>query len=112
MEGGTTLTELADRLVRDQNIPFAMAHAIAGGLLSGLVPSTSLKYTDEELTQILSARNFVEARRTPGGPAPSETLRALDASREILQRDRAWLEAANERLEEAVVRRQERARAL
>jgi argininosuccinate lyase len=111
-EGGTTLTELADRLVRDQNIPFAMAHAIAAGLRSGLVPPTSLNYTDEELTRILSARNFVEARRTPGGPAPPETLRALNASRDLLQRDRAWLEAANKKLDEAAARRHERARAL
>ena len=85
-EGGTTLTELADRLVRDQNISFTMAHSIAAGLQSGVVPPTSLGYTDEELTRILSARNFVEARRTPGGPAPSETSRSLAAARGLLQR--------------------------
>jgi argininosuccinate lyase len=111
-EGGTTFTELADRLVRDQNISFTMAHAIAGGLLSGLVPPDALKYTDEELTRILSARNFVEARRTPGGPAPSETSRALDAARELLQRDRTWLEAAQQQIEEAATRRHECAQAL
>jgi hypothetical protein len=81
-------------------------------LLSGIVPPTSLNYTDEELTRILSARNFVDARSTPGGPAPPETLRALNVSRELLHRDRAWLEAANKKLEEAAARRHERARAL
>jgi argininosuccinate lyase len=111
-EGGTTLTELADRLVRDQNISFTMAHSIAAGLLSGVVPPTSLGYTDEELTRILSARNFVEARRTPGGPAPSETSRALDAARGLLERDRTWLEAAQKQIEDAVTRRRERAQAL
>jgi argininosuccinate lyase len=111
-EGGTTLTELADRLVRDQNISFTMAHSIAAGLLSGVVPPTSLGYTDEELTRILSARNFVEARRTPGGPAPSETSRALDAARELLRRDRTWLEAAHKQIEDAAARRRERAQAL
>src|SRR5204862_6353254 len=89
-EGGTTLTELADRLVRDQNISFTMAHAIAAGLLSGLVPPTSLGYTEEEFTRILSSPNFVQVRRTPGGPAPLETARALEASRESLLQDRAW----------------------
>jgi argininosuccinate lyase len=111
-EGGTTLTELADRLVRDQNISFTMAHSIAAGLQSGVVPPTSLGYTDEELTRILSARNFVEARRTLGGPAPSETSRALDAARELLQRDRAWLEAAAKQVDEAATRRRERSAAL
>ena len=111
-EGGTTLTELADRLVRDQNMSFTMAHAIAAGLLSGVVPPTSLGYTDEELTRILSARNFVEARRTPGGPAPSETSRALDAARGLLERDRTWLEAAEKQIEDAATRRRERAQAL
>jgi argininosuccinate lyase len=111
-EGGTTLTELADRLVRDQNVSFTMAHSIAAGLLSGIVPPTSLGYTDEELTRILSAPNFVEARRTPGGPAPSETSRALEAARALLQRDRAWLEAVQKQVEDAATRRRERAQAL
>jgi argininosuccinate lyase len=111
-EGGTTLTELADRLVRDQNVSFTMAHSIAAGLLSGLVPPTSLGYTDEELTRILGARNFVEARRTAGGPAPSETSRALEAARALLQRDRAWLDAAQKQVEDAATRRRERAQAL
>jgi argininosuccinate lyase len=111
-EGGTTLTELADRLVRDQNMSFTMAHSIAAGLRSGIVPPTSLGYTDEELTRILSAPNFVEARRSPGGPAPSETSRALEAARELLRRDRTWLEAAHKQIEDAATRRHERAQAL
>jgi argininosuccinate lyase len=111
-EGGTTLTELADRLVRDQNIPFTMAHAIAAGVRSGIVPPTSLNYSDDELTTILSARNFVETRRTRGGPAPSETARALNTSRESLRDDRAWLAAAHKQIEDAATRRRERAQAL
>ena len=111
-EGGTTLTELADRLVRDQNVSFTMAHSIAAGLLSGVVPPTSLGYTDEELTRILSASNFVETRRSPGGPAPSETSRALEAAREVLRRDRTWLEAAHKQIEDADTRRRERAASL
>jgi hypothetical protein len=71
-----------------------------------------LGYTDEELTRILSARNFVEARRTPGGPAPSETSRALEAAREVLDRDHTWLEVAQKHIEEASRRRRDRAAAL
>ncbi len=34
-EGGTTLTELADTLARDHDLPFVTAHAIAGKVLEG-----------------------------------------------------------------------------
>jgi argininosuccinate lyase len=108
-EGGTTTTELADRLVRDQNISFTMAHAIAAGLLSGIVPPTSLQYTDDQLTRILSAENFVEVRRTLGGPAPSETARALEVSRGRLEDDRAWLEQSQTKLLDAAALRNRRA---
>ncbi len=39
-----------------------------------------LLYSDEDLRRILSARHFVNVRTTLGGPAPSETGRALDES--------------------------------
>ena len=111
-EGGTTTTELADRLVRDQDMSFTMAHAIAAGLLSGIVPPTSLQYTDDQLTRILSAENFVEVRRTLGGPAPSETARALETSRGRLEDDRGWLEQSQTRLLDAAALRSRRAQEL
>src|SRR6185436_1367949 len=40
--GGTTLTELADQLVRDHDVPFKKAHAIAARLLPALADGTSL----------------------------------------------------------------------
>src|SRR5439155_5219827 len=111
-EGGTTMTELADRLVRDHDIPFSKAHAMAAGLLSGDATAISAKYSEGELARIISARNFVEVRRTPGGPAPSETIRALGVSRELLDRDRAWLDAAQQKIEDAAAMRRRRAQAL
>ena len=106
------MTELADRLVRDHDIPFSKAHAMAAGLLSGDATAISAKYSEGELARIISARNFVEVRRTPGGPAPSETIRALGVSRELLDRDRAWLDAAQQKIEDAAVMRRRRAQAL
>jgi argininosuccinate lyase len=111
-EGGTTMTELADRLVRDHNISFSKAHAMAAGFLSGDATAISSKYTEEELARIISARNFVEVRRIPGGPAPSETMRALGVSRELIHRDRAWLDGAQQKIEDAAVMRRQRAHAL
>ena len=86
-DGWTTLTELADTLVRDHGLPFKTAHAIAARLvaagrrnpdqpLSALlaeatkgVLETSLPYTDRDLETILSPRHFVNVRKTYGGPA-------------------------------------------
>jgi argininosuccinate lyase len=107
-EGGTTSTELADHLVRTHGIPFSAAHAIAARLLqahrerpdaplgatlatvSGDLLGVPLQYSDAQIAQIMSARHFVEVRRTHGGPSPSETGRAVDASREKLATDRRW----------------------
>ena len=107
-EGWTTLTELADTLVREHGLPFRTAHAIAGRLMHerDKDPSVSLSWTlakvssdllgaplnydDEALAEILSARHFVEVRRTYGGPAPDETARASEIARSQLDADEGW----------------------
>src|SRR5262245_59514359 len=107
-DGWTTLTELADTLARDRGVPFKIAHAIAGRLMaarqhdpdrplgallaevsSGLL-GAPIDYSDEALARILSPRHFVDVRRTHGGPAPEETARAANASRQQLDADEAW----------------------
>jgi argininosuccinate lyase len=111
-EGGTTLTELADHLVRDRGVPFRTAHAIAGRLsgCDGLSDPTSLSVLlrevcqetlgepvdlpEAELAAILSPRHFVDVRRTPGGPSPIETASALEHAGAVLGADRAWLARA------------------
>jgi argininosuccinate lyase len=106
---GTTLTELADTLVRDHGLPFRSAHAIAalllkariedpGAMLSEALSKASrailgraLDYTEQQLETIMSPRHFVEVRTTYGGPAPSETARALSVARANLASDKsAW----------------------
>src|SRR4051812_9343081 len=128
-EGWTTLTELADALVRDHGIPFRTAHAIAGRLitarqrepdrpLAALLADASaellgapLQYSDAALSRILSPRHFVDVRRTHGGPAPEETARAAAVARALLDEDQAWwtnttdaLTAAERRLSERAAR--------
>jgi argininosuccinate lyase len=113
-EGGTTSTELADHLVRAHAIPFSAAHTIASRLLqahrerpdaplgatlatvSGDLLGVPLQYADAQIAQIMSARHFIEVRTTYGGPAPSETARAVEASRGALAADRAWLDARHQ----------------
>lgn len=115
-EGGTTLTELADTLVRDHGLPFRSAHAIAARLLkartddpnaslsrtlaaaSEAVLGRTLTYGEDQLETIMGPRHFVEIRTTHGGPAPSETLRALAASNDALSRDRAAWAARRDHL--------------
>jgi len=113
-EGWATLTELADTLVRDHQLPFRAAHTVAARLmaakereparpLSAVLADVSrellgspLTYSDSALAEILSPRHFVVVRRTPGGPAPEETARAARASRAQLEADRSWWKNATD----------------
>ena len=117
-EGGITLTELADHLVRQHRIPFKAAHMIAarlrhaspkrpreGGPLGATLATVSgdllgvpLQYTDAQIAEIMSPRHFIEVRHTHGGPAPAETGRAIAQSRKALAADRSWFTATVERL--------------
>ena len=122
-QNGITLTELADVLARGHGVPFQVAHRIVAELIrtsqaaperplvailaevSAAIIGAPIRYTDETLGELLSPRHFVEVRRTLGGPAPSETGRALDDSRQALAADRRWMAdtraaraAASERL--------------
>jgi argininosuccinate lyase len=129
-DGWTTLTELADTLVRDRALPFRMAHAIAAHLITARqrepnrplsevlkvasteVLGTPVVYTEAALAEILSPRHFVAVRRTHGGPAPEETARAAAASRQLLGADEAWWEQATNALAAADRRLAERSAAL
>jgi argininosuccinate lyase len=111
-----TVTELADTLVRDYGLPFRTAHTIAARLVAGSgtssdksvaallrqisheVAGKAIAYSDAQLTEILSPAHFVDVRKTYGGPAPSETERALRVSKNALAADDEWLSAARGRL--------------
>ncbi len=129
-EGGTTLTELADHLVREHRIPFKTAHTIAGRLskvhhersgtplgatlatVSSDLLGVPLQYTDAQIEEIMSARHFVEVRRTPGGPAPAETGRALEDAQATLAAHQSWLAGVGDRLAAAHAQLHCRAEAL
>ena len=50
-----------------------------------------LARAEAALTEILSPEHFVTVRKTHGGPAPSETLRAIGMSEKALGVDESWL---------------------
>jgi argininosuccinate lyase len=129
-EGGTTLTELADTLVREQDLPFKTAHSIAALLLkarnedpdaalsqalaksSAALLGRSLDYSEAKLQQIMSPRYFVEVRRTLGGPSPEVTARALVESQDAYGRDRAAWQARRDQRARAEQLLEERVRQL
>jgi argininosuccinate lyase len=128
--GGTTLTELADTLVRDQQLPFSTAHSIAALLLkarnedpgaplgdalakaSRALIGHELQYSDAHLARIMSPRYFVDVRRTLGGPAPDETARAIGEQHQLLDRDVALWQARRAHLANAEQQLQTRVKAL
>jgi argininosuccinate lyase len=118
-EGWTTLTELADTIVRERQVPFRAAHTIAARLVEGCVrepdrPVSELiaeisrellgepiLFSEAALVNILSPRHFVDVRRTLGGPAPEQTRLAADTARERLKQDYSWWQRATDALTSA-----------
>ena len=129
-QGWITVTELADTLVRDHGVAFKTSHTIATRLIaeasrrpseprSRLLREVSastlghpIEYDEAALDDVLSARHFVNVRKTPGGPAPSEIARAITESRELLESDMRWLSDTRGKLERADQRLTEAALAL
>ena len=124
--GQVTLTELADTLTRTHGVAFKTSHAIAvrfasecgrrpGAPLNAILREASsevlgqpIEYDEAQLARILSPEHFVAVRTTPGGPAPSESVRAIARSRLLLRQDEEWsaaaaggLRAAEQRLRDA-----------
>ncbi len=100
--GYSTVTELADTLVRERGLSFRTAHAVvaavvklaesegvgAGGISPGLVDRAaesvvgeSLDLSADQVVRALDPVRFVEIRTLPGGPAPEEMKRALQERR-------------------------------
>jgi argininosuccinate lyase len=100
--GYSTVTELADVLVRQRGLSFRTAHAVvaavvklaeseglgAGGISPGLVDRAAesvigepLDLSADQVDRALDPVRFVEIRTLPGGPAPEEMKRALQDRR-------------------------------
>jgi argininosuccinate lyase len=97
--GYSTVTELADTLVRERKVSFKDAHAIVSsvvrlaesegvgvaGISSGLVDRAAgdvigkqLGLGEDLISSALDPVRFVEIRTLPGGPAPREVTRMLE----------------------------------
>jgi argininosuccinate lyase len=121
-----TVTELADFLARDHELPFRTGHSVAAKVvrLSRAEPDKSLtdliaeaskevagreiRLSEEVAAEVLSPEHFIAVRKTWGGPAPEVVGAAIDESRKLLAADqeelarlRGNLSAAERKLEEA-----------
>ena len=134
ISGFTTVTELADTLVRECGLPFRQAHSVVSALVEQaqhkkMKPDEltlamlnqvaterigiRLTLGDEAFRRALDPRSFVERRVLPGGAAPSATAAVLRAQGESIDDDSHWLEiaraslsAADQELQDAVRRLQ------
>ena len=97
-QGWITVTELADTLTRDHDVPFRTSHTIASRFVSeasrrpGEPPARILRditesvlgraiaFTDAALADLLSPEHFVRVRTTPGGPAPTPPAQVASPS--------------------------------
>jgi argininosuccinate lyase len=129
-QGWITVTELADTLARDHRLPFKAGHAIASRLIASAraaperplsealrevskeVTGAEIVYDEAALTEILSPEHFVTVRKTHGGPAPSETLRAMGVSEQALGADESWLRETRGKLRRAEAQLKEASRQL
>jgi argininosuccinate lyase len=117
-----SVTELADVLVRDRGLSFEAAHEIVSDVVkrarSGaredaaeLIGSAArarghrIEYSPAEVTRILSPENFVQVRRTHGGPSPDVIAAAIDVSTSRAELDRLWMASAQQSLAEAAAKR-------
>lgn len=131
--GFTTVTELADTLVRECGMPFRQAHSVVSALVSyavgqQLAPEAltvkrlnevaaeqlgqTLSLSEEAFDRALDPQAFVEARVLPGGAAPSATAQVLDTQEERNDADSLWLDNARKSLSEADQELQEAVRHL
>ena len=121
-EGFTTVTELADSLVRHGGLAFRQAHGIVSALVGHaqqhhLAPGDlnadmlrqvaksafglDVRLSDEWLKQALDPMAFVEARDLLGGAAPTATGKTLALQQGQIEDDRLWLAAARDKLADA-----------
>ncbi len=125
--GFTTVTELADTLVREANLPFRQAHSIVSGMVTyamthNLSPTEltseimrqvavdkigqEVTLSDERLQQAIDPENFVATRTVQGGASASATGAVLDAISAQIAQDRAQYQSYLHQLDIADARLQ------
>jgi argininosuccinate lyase len=107
-----SVTELADTLVRGEDLSFREAHHIVSAGVKALDGKYSapamvdaviaiagpLKTSREDLLKALDPINFVEIRRIPGGPNPDLVRAAIELGNADIESSAAWIAAKTDAL--------------
>ena len=121
-----TITELADTLVREENLTFRQAHEIASSTAKSVIQegkplgegydafcaafekeeNRSPKIEGQEFRIIVSAENFIAKRDRIGGPAPTALAAALESYSEQTQQLHTSHNQRNEKRDDAKLRLQ------
>ena len=110
-----TVTELADTLVRHENLSFREAHALVSKAVRACGPRddpaslaaalsearAGLKLTREEIERCLDPDYFVQVRTVTGGPAREQTTAALERAGVEQGRIEGWLASTEAGLDAA-----------
>ena len=123
-ENFITVTELADTIVRREDLSFRVAHHIVAESVKTAIEKGSeitheilqssakeitgseLSLTFDDLQRTLSPENFVSIRKIYGGTAPEETRRALTVQREDETTDERWFAQSTTLIEESALKLQ------
>ncbi len=118
-ENFITVTELADEIVRRENLSFRSAHEIVGKTVRKSLETNStltieilqasaeetvgrkLNLTADELEKILSPEHFIKIRKVYGGTAPEEIEASLIVEKQDTESDKKWLQEKREKLNSA-----------
>ncbi len=125
ISGFTTVTELADTLVREADLPFRQAHSVVSGMVNyalenNLSPTDfntdilnqvakerigqALELSEETLKQALDPVAFVAIRTVQGGVAPLATANVLDGIAKQIEQDKQQFAGYNQHLQDADAR--------
>jgi len=125
VDGFTTVTELADTLVREAGLPFRQAHSVVSGMVNyamdnQLMPTEltpdilkqvsqerigqEVILSNETLAKALDPEAFVKIRTVQGGVSPVATEAVLDELAEQLVNDQQHAESYLQKLADASVR--------
>lgn len=120
----STVTELADMLVRDYGIPFRSAHEVVAGIVidaidrgersDGItaasvvhhirrVTGLELSVPEDKLRAALEPENVIAARVTQGSPSPEQVRLMIDRASAELERDADWIVGRRQALEDAAL---------
>lgn len=113
MHNFSTVTELANTLVREVNISFREAHQLVGNLVNEMISSNimvteitpdlinkvskkvlkkEVTISSESIKRAIEPQENVSEKVTLGGPAPREVNRQLELLKSRLEQDKQWIQ--------------------